>query len=404
MTRSSVAPLALCLAMLVFFPGCLGSQSDTELATPNDENSSSINEPTTTLPPDAKGEATADEEDSRLVPTKALAVGDPAPPLTVGNWLKGDAVSSFEPGMVYVVEFWATWCGPCLASMPHLSELQDKYAGHVRLIGISDEDAERIERFFGQEQDAKSGRTWEQTITYTIATDTARGYMSANYMVAAGQQGIPTAFVVGKDGLIEWIGHPQQIDEPLEQIVHDTWDRDAAAQAFRSTQIIDQMMQPLSVAIQEARDSGDWQAVTKMLEDAVAQGANRADVEMVRLDVLVRADDFSEFNSIAENVAQAKWENGFPLNEIAWKMVTSVPAKHRDYDAALRIALRANELHHGKHASTIDTVARVHYERGDLAEAIAWQQKAIAADPHNRSLQETLRQYQAEQEAKQAVE
>ena len=56
-----------------------------------------------------------------------LKVGDPAPPIKVGEWVKGDSVAGFEPGKVYVMEFWATWCPPCVAAIPHISELQAKY-------------------------------------------------------------------------------------------------------------------------------------------------------------------------------------------------------------------------------------------------------------------------------------
>ena len=38
-----------------------------------------------------------------------LGIGDPAPALTVAEWVKGSQVSNFEAGSVYLVEFWATW-------------------------------------------------------------------------------------------------------------------------------------------------------------------------------------------------------------------------------------------------------------------------------------------------------
>ena len=65
-----------------------------------------------------------------------LHVGDPAPPISVMKWLKGTPVD-LKDGKVHVVEFWATWCGPCKVGMPHLSELAHKFAGQVVFSGIS---------------------------------------------------------------------------------------------------------------------------------------------------------------------------------------------------------------------------------------------------------------------------
>jgi len=63
-------------------------------------------------------------------------IGDPAPPLRVTQWIKGTPVDQFEKGRVYVIEFWATWCKPCVAAMPHLSVLTREYKEKVTVIGI----------------------------------------------------------------------------------------------------------------------------------------------------------------------------------------------------------------------------------------------------------------------------
>src|SRR5438067_12699343 len=73
---------------------------------------------------------------AQQAPALTLNIGDPAPPLWVREWIKGTPVQRLEKGKVYVIEFWATWCGPCIASMPHLSALATKYKDQVTVIGI----------------------------------------------------------------------------------------------------------------------------------------------------------------------------------------------------------------------------------------------------------------------------
>src|SRR6478735_3785423 len=60
----------------------------------------------------------------------ALKEGSEIPigPVTSAKWIQGEPLKQFEPGKVYLFECWATWCGPCVAAIPHINALHQKYA------------------------------------------------------------------------------------------------------------------------------------------------------------------------------------------------------------------------------------------------------------------------------------
>src|SRR5262245_43903748 len=127
---------------------------------------------------------TAGAEDPK--PAVSLKVGDPAPGLKASKWLQGQEVKKFEPGKVYVVEFWATWCAPCIAAMPHLAQLQARYKDKgVTVIGYSAQDPSNTEQ-----QVAAFVKKRGPKLGYTFAFGEDRKTWDA-WMRAAGRKGIP---------------------------------------------------------------------------------------------------------------------------------------------------------------------------------------------------------------------
>jgi len=140
-----------------------------------------------------------------------LAVGSPAPPLSIEHWTKGEPVTELEKGKVYLVEFWATWCKPCIEGFEHLSELQEKYADDLIVICVSDEPQELVDTFLAKPK-------WDVQTRFRITTD-PDGSMRREWMTPARQPGLPTAFIIDREGIIRYIGHTSGMDYSLHRVV-----------------------------------------------------------------------------------------------------------------------------------------------------------------------------------------
>ncbi len=345
---------------------------------------------------EAGGDLTIDDQDADAATDDVLDfldVGDPAPPLDIASWVKGEPISVFDNGQVYVVEFWATWCGPCKASMPHLADLQDKYGDQVVFIGVSDEQPETVEGFLESPQ--SEDKTWNEVVSYRLAMDAEEKTTQA-YLRAAGENGIPTAFVVGRQGTLEWIGHPMGIDQALSKIVDGSWDTDAfLAKRTNEKQAERERMAAMS-KINVFIEEGNWDGAIGVVDQLLDSFKDDTNLMVSKFELLWRGERIEEAYRFADEIAQANWDNYSFLNGFAWAIATEVPEHARDLQAALRYALRSNELTEDGDGSVLDTIARVQYELGNLAEAVAWQEKAVAAEPGIKALGKSLEKYQAE--------
>lgn len=150
----------------------------------------------------------------------SLNIGDSAPPLRVREWIKGTPVQKFEKGTVYVLEFWATWCKPCIAAMPHLSALAGEYKDRVIVIGI--------DIFEKKSTSSKKVKAFVDSMglrmNYHVTAEDSN-FVVNDWLDASGvrDEGIPRSFVINAAGRLAWIGHPKSLAEVLPKIVNDTW-------------------------------------------------------------------------------------------------------------------------------------------------------------------------------------
>jgi len=335
-----------------------------------------------------------------LSPASALAddlltIGSDAPALDVEHWVqngegKFGKVTKFEKDKVYVVEFWATWCGPCVASMPHIVETQKKYAEKgVQIVSISNEPKETVEEFLDRKVPRSEKETTFRDLTksYCLTTD-PDGSVNASYMEAAGQNGIPCAFIVGKDGKIEWIGHPMQMDDPLKSVVEGKWDRKAFADEFKEQQEAEalqmKVQQQVSLLL---RDKKFKEALEKFDELTAPVKSPEMKLQFammkLRLHQIASSEQSEVAKTLKDTLAMAS-KDPMMSNQVAWTVweMTEQGQLKKDKELlgeALKVAQAAADKLEGEpKAMTLDTVAHLNYGIGNIADAIKAQKAAIA--------------------------
>lgn len=131
-------------------------------------------------------------------------IGDRAPNLAIETMLQGPAGNDLSwqalKGQAMVLEFWATWCGPCVGAIPHLNELAEEFSDQpVRFLSITDEEESIIEPFL------KS-----QPISGWIGLDLDRSVFR-DYAVL----GIPATVLVDNEGVIQAVTHPRHVTKTV---------------------------------------------------------------------------------------------------------------------------------------------------------------------------------------------
>ncbi|WP_442506857.1 redoxin domain-containing protein [Novipirellula sp. SH528] len=399
MKRFTLLSLVICLAFPLATSPVSFAQSANEVADKTDAKDS-----------EQQNEADAAEEEEAVEP---LTIGSVAPELDIEHWIHDgngafDPVTKFEKNKVYVVEFWATWCGPCIAAMPHVVSLQKEYADRgLQIISVSSEPMATIEKFLqrevpGAKDSDDSPQTFDDlTRSYCLTTDPDRS-TSKSYMEAASQNGIPCAFLVGKSGLVEWIGHPMSMDEPLAKVVNDEWDREAFAEEFKEDQRADIIFQEFVKAMR----SNKTDEALKVLDDYIANGklASRvSQMQMVKMQVL--AGDESRADELKVFVTQLLEDESLDheaVNRLAWTIARYANAGKITNNETVRTALAKTQailpMAGESKPFVMDTISHLQMALGDKKAAIVTQTEAIelADESHKERLQRYLDELTAE--------
>ena len=134
----------------------------------------------------------------------ALKVGDTLPNLAEFR-LEGKLPDNIK-GKIVIVDFWASWCGPCAESFPVMDELQKKYAGRVVIIAVSvDEKAVKMQTFLKK-----------HPVSFTVVRDAEQ-----KLVAAAGPETMPTSFIVDGAGKIHFLHNGFHGEQTRQQYIDE---------------------------------------------------------------------------------------------------------------------------------------------------------------------------------------
>jgi thiol-disulfide isomerase/thioredoxin len=149
--------------------------------------------------------------DASSMEKHGLVLGKPLPKLELSNWINKEIKPEDMKGKIIVVDYWATWCGPCIRSIPHNNELYQKYnAKGVELIGACG----------GGGEEKMQERATENKIAYPAAK------VSAASTEAWQVQWWPTYAVVDRNGIVRALGiKPDYVEKVVDALIEEQGDK-----------------------------------------------------------------------------------------------------------------------------------------------------------------------------------
>ncbi len=260
------------------------------------------------------------------------------------TWIQGVPVTHWEKDKVYVFEFWATWCGPCLAAIPHIDAIHKQITAkniNAQIVGVNVKDAsspERLKQFLAK-------RTVKPS--YAIAVDTSRNTENL-WLRPRKVIGIPHAIAI-KNGNVIWAGHPTKLNADFVESMTSP-DFVAGTQPKKPEKIEPSTFRVHLEKIAGLYASGKTELAEKELsrildDKRIPSSIKQNALELPALNALAR-EDYRKMNACLRRKADAFPQSPENLHAVAYFILTSndIPSDELDLALAEECLIRSTAI------------------------------------------------------------
>ncbi len=308
-----------------------------------------------------------------------LDLGHKPPRVEVAFWIRKPPVP-VPNGKVRIVAFFSSWSQPCKEAFPALERVLQKHKNVVTIEAISvyEKSSGPSDTSYYKAVQAFV-RQMGQRMPYPVGVDGPSGKVAKAWLEASGERGVPTAFIIGRNGKIVWIGHTMMLDVVMDQILAGKFDFRRYAQD-RAAQIAEEEKEyRLLKRFNELSQQGRYkEAVEELDRIARVEPDYGRRMVLIRFNLLLKCDPPAAFKFGRELLnGELKDQSGL-LWLMARMLLDETPElKNSDYQLAYDLASRSAELTKYQDAIILTALAYANFKLGRIDKAIELQEKAI---------------------------
>ena len=237
------------------------------------------------------------------------------------DWVQGEGPATFEPGKVYVFECWATWCGPCVALIPHVNELHKKYYDRgLRVHGMNswEEGRQKTVDFVKAKGDGMS---------YPVAYTSGSAF-ETEWLDAAGVESIPHAFVVRNGKLLLATEAVRLTDSLVELMLSGDEGAAKAAAIIKAANDSYEEAEGLSQEIYVAKRKKNAELMAAKIEELETLDPGHPDLGRFELELLIVQEDWPAAITTLNEMPSSNSKNSFLMqtcNTLAYSNIDTYP-------------------------------------------------------------------------------